>query len=188
MIKAIIFDCFGVLVESSFEPFKKKYLEHDQNLVTEAELLDQQSSRGVISHEKLLCEFAKLAQISVEQTTKEIDFNPRNPSLLEYINDALKPKYKIGFLSNASDNWLNELFTEEDIALFDDIVLSYEHNLAKPDTALYKIAAERLDVKPSECIFIDDRVDYIKGARDIGMSSVQYTDFESFKKQIEELL
>jgi FMN phosphatase YigB (HAD superfamily) len=39
-----------------------------------------------------------------------------------------------------------------------------------------------------ECIFIDDREDYIEGAQGVGMETILYKDFESFKKELSGLL
>lgn len=39
-----------------------------------------------------------------------------------------------------------------------------------------------------ECVFIDDRQDFINGAQSVGMKTILYKDFEEFKTQLEELL
>lgn len=188
MIKVIIFDCFGVLVDSSFEPFIKKYLSHDANAVAELRIIDHKASAGEITHDFLLENFAKIAGISLEQAKVEIDNNPRNEQLLGYIKNILKPHYKIGFLSNASDNWLEKLFISEDIELFDDIVLSYEYKMAKPDPEIFKISAKRLEVTTEECLFVDDRIEYCESAVNTGMKAIVYSDFEKFKFDLADAL
>mgnify|MGYP003832626127 FL=1 len=39
-----------------------------------------------------------------------------------------------------------------------------------------------------ECVFVDDRPNYIEGAQHVGMKTVLYTDFKDFKKRLEFLL
>lgn len=188
MIRAIIFDCFGVLVEASLEPFYKKYFQGKADLIAAAEERMQASNRGEITYEQFVQYLAQAAGISYEEAYIFLDSNPKNEELLQYIRKRLKPSFKIGFLSNASDDWLEELFTGEDLALFDAFVLSYQTGFAKPEAQIYEIAAEKLGVRLDECLFIDDREDYCEGARSVGMRAVQYTDFENCKNAIEELL
>jgi FMN phosphatase YigB (HAD superfamily) len=130
MIKAIVFDCFGVLVGGSLENFIDKYLSHDEILVQRAHDINGQACLGIISYEEQLSQFAELAEVGLEDIRHEMDDNPRNGRLLNYISEHLKGSYKISMLSNASDDWLSQLFTPEDLRLFDDFVLSYRvHSL-----------------------------------------------------------
>lgn len=186
-VKAIIFDCFGVLVASSLEPFYEKYLYGSNELIEEARYLDRQASMGQISYDEFVSQMAILARISEKETRGFLDNNPRNRELLNYIGQKLKPKYKIGFLSNASDNWLSELFTQEQIKLFDQIVLSCDVKLAKPDHKMYEIIADKLGIATSECIFVDDIERYCVAAEEVGMKSIRYKDFSDFVTQFSKI-
>lgn len=188
MIKAVIFDCFGVLVTSSYEPFKEKYFHGDQQLIDEFMWIENRSSRGEITLEEADEEFARVANITPEQASKELSKNPRNAQLLEYIEKELKDNYKIGMLSNVADDRLHELFSEDDLALFDDTVLSYQVGLAKPDPRIFRLAVQRLNLEPEECVFVDDNRGYCNGAEDVGMSTILYTNIDDFKSKIHQLL
>ncbi len=131
---------------------------------------------------------AQIAGISTKETRGVLDTNPSNIPLLEFIRDELKPHYKIGFLSNASDDWLEELFSPDQQSLFDDFVLSFQHGIAKPDTAIFELAAERLGTKPVDCVFVDDVTAYCEGARSVGMQTIQFQNFEQFKKELQGVL
>ncbi len=108
MTKAIIFDCFGVLVESSVDVFFEKYLSDTPDKIERLRGLDDQASRGRLTYDEFVVEAAQIAGISTKETRGVLDTNPSNIPLLEFIRDELKPHYKIGFLSNASDDWLEE--------------------------------------------------------------------------------
>ena len=186
--KAIIFDCFGVLVEDSLHSFYATYLPDEPEKVEHLQLVDKQASSGEITYDEFVAETARTANIPVEQARTFLDNNPPNESLLDYIATDLKPNYKIGFLSNASDDWMDDLFTPEQQKLFDDVILSFQHGIAKPDIKIFELAANRLGVKPSECIFIDDVADYGTGAKAVCMTFIQYKSFEQVKNDlIEEL-
>lgn len=188
MIRAVIFDCFGVLVRGSLETFHDRYFRDDPELLQQARDLDAATSSGMIPYDEFLRESAKLAGISVKQVQAILDDTPANERLLDYIRDELKPRYRIGMLSNAGDNWLDDLFSKDQQALFDDFVLSYRYKMSKPDERIYRIAAENLGVEPSECVFIDDIARYCDGARDVGMQVIQYEAFEQFQTDISAVL
>ena len=188
MIKAIIFDCFGVLVTSSYEPFKQKYFHGDAELIRKFIEIEDRSSRGEITLEEAEQGFADLAGISFEQCEYELAQNPRNESLLAYISESLKGQYKIGFLSNVAKDRTHELFNDDDIVLFNDMVLSFQVGMAKPQTEIFQLAAERLGLQPNECIFVDDLSKYLVGAKEAGMHTVLFKDTEQFKRDIEKLL
>lgn len=189
MIKAIIFDCFGVLVQESLKPFYKKYLNDDPVKIARSEEKMAASNRGEITYEEWLGILGELAGIgSAEEVGQALEANPRNEELLQYIRHKLKPHYKIGFLSNASANWLDELFLPEDMELFDSVVLSYETGFAKPEAQIFEIAADKLEVRLDECVFTDDREDYLLGAQGVGMHAILYKDFEQFKVELESII
>jgi epoxide hydrolase-like predicted phosphatase len=188
MIKAIIFDCFGVLVTSSYEPFKAQYLHNDKELIDKFMAIENRSSRGEISLGEAEKEFASLAGISFQETAEFLQDNPRNKLLLRLISQDLVDKYKISMLSNIADDRIGEMFTSDDIKLFDDMVLSYQTGLAKPDTRIYKLAAERLSLEPEECIFIDDNTYYCDGAAEIGMKTIRYESFKQMKNELDKIL
>ena len=188
MIKGIIFDCFGVLVTSSYEPFKSEVLKNDTELIEKFMDIENRSSRGEISLEVAEKEFSELSGLSFQETTDYLTNNPRNVILLRYIAQELHGRYKLSMLSNVADDRVEELFEPNDIDLFDDMVLSFQVNLAKPDEKIYVLAAERLGLQPSECVFIDDNQGYCSAAADVGMKTVLYSDFKNAKRTLEELL
>lgn len=188
MIKAVLFDCFGVLAKSSLEPFIDKYFPNDPDMAAHINDIDRQGCVGLLTYKQIVGEFAKLAKVSEVEVLKVLDENPPNTELLNYIETELKPSYKIGILSNASDNWLDDIFTSEQQALFDVAVLSCEVKCAKPDERIYRIVVEKLGLQPEECVFIDDVERYCTGASDIGMKAIVYKDLAQCRKELEKLL
>jgi HAD superfamily hydrolase (TIGR01549 family) len=188
LIKAVIFDCFGVLVGGSFEVFIAKYLSHDSELVESAREIDHRASQGKVTFEEVAVHFSKLAKIPLEETLLVLDHTPRNIDLLQFISKELKGKFKLGLLSNASDDWLDELFTSKDLELFDEIILSFQIGYAKPEASAYEITAGRLSVRLDECVFIDDREEYIEGAKHVGMKAILFKDVDTLKLELENVL
>lgn len=188
MIKAVIFDCFGVMVKSSLEPFIENHFRDNPEKIAEMRRLDNLANRGILPWQEFQKAAAELSGQTPQQVWDELDDNPPNLELFAYIIDELKSNYKIGFLSNASDDWMNDLFTEAQRALFDDVVLSFRVGMAKPDKAIFELAAARLGVDVNECVFIDDIERYCEGARDAGMKSLQYCSFDVFKEAMRSVI
>jgi glucose-1-phosphatase len=59
---------------------------------------------------------------------------------------------------------------------FDGLALSYQVGAVKPDQRFYQACAELAARHPHECIFIDDMLENVEGARQAGLIGVQYTD------------
>ncbi|MFT5222030.1 MAG: epoxide hydrolase-like predicted phosphatase [Glaciecola sp.] len=55
---------------------------------------------------------------------------------------------------------------------FEDLVISGEVGLRKPDPAIYLLAAERLGVGVVDCIFVDDLDSNVEAAQAVGMAGV----------------
>jgi putative hydrolase of the HAD superfamily len=86
---------------------------------------------------------------------------------------ALRPPYRVSILSNADATLRERLRDRLAIHdLFDDVVCSAEIGLAKPDPAIYRLAAERLGLPPEACVFVDDFEPNVAAARAVGMQGV----------------
>jgi epoxide hydrolase-like predicted phosphatase len=72
--------------------------------------------------------------------------------------------------------------------LFDEVVISGEVGLRKPEPAIYRLVAERLGLAPEECVFVDDLAPNVRGAAAVGMVGVHYADHDSVVAELEELL
>ncbi len=188
MVKAVIFDCFGVLVASSYDNFFETFLSDKPEIVEQIHALDQQTVSGTLPLADFYKEVALITDIPEEKVISFMRHNPLHTDLVGYIENELKPFYQIGFLSNAADDRLDELFTKAQQDLFDDMILSFKVGLAKPNVEIFQMSAERLGVEPHECVFVDDVQRYVDGAQMAGMQAIRYTGFNRFKQEIETIL
>lgn len=187
MIKAVIFDFFGVLVTEGFKRFCDKYFPYDQAKRRQAIELVTDHDWGKISQAEYISGLAELAGVSQEVVAAHMEDNQPNDLLIDYIRQQIKPKYKVGVLSNSGDDYLGQILDPKDVSLFDDIILSYRHGVVKPQIEIFELAAERLGVATTECLFVDDSQSHVDGARRAGMKAIFYEDFPSFKKEIEKI-
>ncbi len=187
MIKAIIFDCFGVLTSSRWKEFWSSLPVSEQQGARE---LNRQYDAGQITKEEFLSRIQNLTAHSPEEVEfvlfghKEL----KNTQLIEYIR-TLKNKYKLSILSNVATEWIKaELLNEQEQALFDDMVFSFEVGMTKPDARIFELAARRLKVSTNECVFIDDIDHYCQAARAVGMQAILYQNFAQMQADLKALL
>jgi putative hydrolase of the HAD superfamily len=87
---------------------------------------------------------------------------------------GLRPGYRTVILSNADVTLRGRLRQLGVDHLFDAIVSSAEEGLAKPEPAIYRLAAERVGVPPEACVFIDDYDANVRAAEAVGMQGIVY--------------
>lgn len=58
--------------------------------------------------------------------------------------------------------------------LFDDIIISGEYGIVKPEPAIYHIALKRMKKQASECLFIDDSQANINTAKSLGFQTIHF--------------
>ena len=68
--------------------------------------------------------------------------------------------------------------------LFDDIVVSGEERLVKPDPRIYRLALDRFGLAPDEAIFIDDRADNVAAAEALGIPGHLFEDAASLRGEL----
>ena len=90
----------------------------------------------------------------------------------------LRERYRVSVLSNA-DYTLQDTMRERGIhSLFHDVVCSADVGLAKPDARVFALAAQRLGVDAGACVFVDDTEANVTAARDAGMAAVHFRVFQ----------
>lgn len=190
MIKAIIFDCFGVLYPDTYWSMARMYLGEDlRGKKSELHDLVAQVDFGVITRDQLWQNFAKLVGKNTDDIYAQLkEMGGLDKRLLEFI-ESKKPDYKIGMISNVGQGFIERMFTDKPPEYyFDSLVLSSDVGLVKPDPEIYKLSAEQLGVEPEEAVFIDDIEKNSKGAEMIGMKSIHFKSYEQFIKEIEYIL
>jgi putative hydrolase of the HAD superfamily len=105
--------------------------------------------------------------------------------MLEAVRRTREAGVPTGLISNS---WVMEHYTDEIRALFDEVVISAEVGLHKPQPEIYLLAAERLGVAPQDCVFVDDLRENCAGAEAVGMTAVLHRDAGETIARVEELL
>ena len=186
MIKAVLFDCFGVLVTDKLLELLQERV-HDEATWQEIWRHDDAVNRGEMTIDQYLEFLGAQVGLTTAEMREVFERDAPNEELLGYIA-SLKPRYKLAVVSNIAADILPELLGAHHHALFDATVLSCDLGIVKPDSRIYLAAAEAVGCEPSECLFVDDKERYCEPARALGMRTVRYQNALQCKNDCEVLL
>ena len=107
-------------------------------------------------------------------------------AMVEAVRTARRRGVRTGLLSNSwgVDYYPHDLLEE----LFDDVVISGQVGMRKPDPEVFLAAARNLEQPPEACVFVDDIRANVEAAERVGMRGVLHERTEETIPRLEELL
>ena len=109
----------------------------------------------------------------------------QNPAMVAWQQQLRQHGLLTAILSNMGDNVLANLQREFLwIHNFDVLVWSFQHLMAKPDPAIYRLVLEKLNVQPGEALFLDDKLVNIKAAQALGMHAIQFSTVDRLRSEL----
>ncbi|MBN1255957.1 MAG: HAD family phosphatase [Deltaproteobacteria bacterium] len=191
-MKAIIFDWGGVLIDSPaqgmLDLFAQEFGVTPEAVNNAYRPFGERFQKGQIEEHDLwegLC-----AALGVEKPYKPLLWEhvfeqvyAPNEEMFSLASTLKDWGYKVGLLSNTESPTVR-FFHQQGYTMFDVAVFSCEEGTAKPERRIYQIALERLGAKPTEVVFIDDRVDFIEGAQKLGMHTIRFENPQQAKQAL----
>ena len=197
MLKAVIFDWGGVLMRTVDASGRRKW---EQKLGLPLYTVDRavhgsrswkQAQSGIISDAAYWADVAAQLGLNDEELAEfRQDYfggDRLDPQMVQFIRE-LRPRFTTALLSNASPR-LRDLLEELDVTeAFDEIVISGEVGVQKPDPAIYRILLERLGLAPEETIFVDDFRENIERAQQLGMQTLHFRATMDWRGELSRIL
>ncbi|WP_116244901.1 HAD family phosphatase [Nocardiopsis sp. FIRDI 009] len=87
-----------------------------------------------------------------------------------------------------SNSWGNGYPREHFDSTFDEVVISGEVGMRKPEPRIYLHTCERLGLRPQDCVFIDDLAHNVRTAEELGMTGVLHTDAATTRRELSRIL
>jgi putative hydrolase of the HAD superfamily len=196
MIKTVIFDLGGVIVPFDFrrgyakmEPLCSYPAAEIPERIRKTDLVTRFES-GQIEPREFVAELGSLLDLKIGYedfcSLWTGIFLPHTLIPDAFVED-LKSRYRLLLLSNTNAIHF-EMIREKYPILrhFDRYVLSYRVGAMKPLPAIYEAALAEAQCRPEECIFTDDLLPYVEGARKAGLNAVQFLGYEQLRRDMRE--
>jgi epoxide hydrolase-like predicted phosphatase len=196
-IKAVFFDLGGVIVRTEFQAPRQRLADRlgmdyeDLLKIVYGSETNYRASIGEISvdeHWAFVLQRLKRPVAELEVIRREFyagDIIDR--ALIDYIR-SLRGKYKTGLISNAWGDLRDFIIRKKFDDAFDQLFISAEVGVMKPEARIYQIALEQLGVSPHEAVFVDDFYENIEGCEKLGMKGIHFKDPETALQQLKKLL
>ncbi len=182
MIKAIIFDLGGVVIDFS----NSRYYAH----LSRTSGLSESTIRETIERRELpllergminLTTFERSVARSLGISSKNVEwykFYTRSVSIdvdVSELIETLHNEYIIAFISNIDKSRYKYTMKILDLDLFDFRFASCYIGLRKPGAGIFRHALKTMKISAGQAVFIDNQPENVMGARKIGIESVRFT-------------
>lgn len=145
--------------------------------------------RGAIDEDEIIERFvandpgieAEIRRTYADITTLLKQYDGAKPFILKLKELGFKVLYLSNFSRKAEVECAREL---DFIPLTDGGILSWHYKLIKPDPAIYELLIEMYDLDPGRCIFFDDSLKNVEGARRCGFDAEVFKGYDEAMKLI----
>lgn len=201
-IKTIIFDLGGVIVELDYSNFYKQIIALSPLEKPQTQIMLEFFRQSDLYHQgkmtdeefyKLACEILQVCMIDQNQffeAFNSIISNSSQPEMISLLKELKgMKKYKLIALSNVnSSHWGYLLNKKWDfLEYFSEFILSHEVHLTKPDPRIFQLAIEKSECKAEEIVYIDDGLNNIRSANDLGIRGLYFTTVEDLIEEFKKL-
>jgi len=196
-IRAVFFDHGGVIVRTEYQVPRQHLadrlgMEYDDIVRI---VFDSPSGRratvGAITaaqHWDSVMERLRLPKSEMRTVRKEFfGGDVIDLEMLDTLRD-LRSSYFVGLISNAWDDLRAYIVAQKFDDAFEQMVISAEVGVAKPDAKIYQIALEQAGVSPDEAVFVDDFIENIQGCQKLGMHGIHFRSREQAMAELKQML
>jgi HAD superfamily hydrolase (TIGR01509 family) len=210
-IKALIFDCDGVLVDTerdghrvSFNrAFKTKGLNAEWDIPLYGRLLNIAGGKermkfyfdengwpdNISDKDAFVKELHKLKTDLFMQIIESGEL-PLRPGVARIVDEAIKKRLKLAVCSTSNERAVNmvveKMLGKDRKIHFNAILAGDVVSKKKPDPEIYNLALKRLGLKPDECVVVEDSRNGLLAAKAAGMNCIVttngYTENEDFSE------
>ncbi len=107
---------------------------------------------------------------------------------MEKLIRRLRKEYRVAALSSITSPWIELMEKKYKISKrFHDHHYSYDHGIDKPDARFFLSAARKMNVKPEDCIVVDDMKKFLTAVRKTGAKTILFKNAKQLEKELKKL-
>ena len=197
-IDSVIFDIGKVLVDFNPPRFLKTITPDEQLRALFRSIIFlspdwAEADRGLASDEETLSQFIQAAP-EHEETIRYIyehsgEIIIQFPYAVPWVQELQERGFRVYALSNYSRHLYDRSVQKmEFLSHMDGVVFSWQCHSIKPEEEIYRCLFRQYQIDPSRAVFLDDNLQNIEKARELGMQGILFTGYDSAKKQLDSLL
>jgi len=111
-----------------------------------------------------------------------------NYHIIELVHGLKSSGFKIGLISNIIKPVREIIKRDGYYDIFDEVILSCEVGLLKPQKEIYQLALHRIDAVAQESIFIDDKQPNLDTAKSMGFATILAKTPEQIISEVNKLI
>lgn len=197
MIRNIIFDIGNVLADFRWKEFlrDKGFDKEMVERIARASVLSpywNEVDRGVLGREEIMEKFVSVDPGIEEELHIAYDnikglVTPRSYAV-PWVRELKEKGYGVYYLSNFSEMAHREC--DDALAFMSDTdggIFSYQEKVIKPDREIYELLLSRYGLKAEECVFLDDTLENVEGARACGLCGIWFQTREQAVSELRAL-
>lgn len=190
MIKNIIFDVGGVILDDSLENISKVYGKDMSNIYKKVYgsgfkecILGKTSMLDYLKQFQGDKDYQYISEILDPQKQKL--FNPLIKENYDYICNLKGKGYHLYILSNLTKETYDYLNSVIDInKYFEGAIFSYEVGLRKQETDIFRLIINKYNLDLKETIFFDDKERNVNNAISVGINAKVFRSINDVEKEL----
>ena len=199
MIKTVIFDIGGVLVNFSWDKFIHEVLcDEPEEIIRRVDLAVWENNRwdaldlgeplekvvdGMIKNDPACEKQIKYLFANIGKCVS------RREGSIEWIKNLKSRGLQVLYLSNYSHTVMDANKSALDfLPYMDGGIFSCDVHVVKPNKKIYELLAQKYNLNPSECVFIDDLAQNIEGAKNFGFNGIKLNSVEQAQEDLNNML
>lgn len=197
-VRNVVFDLGGVVLDWDVDAIVRMITDDvvAQQRIKEDVLLHPDWTdldRGTCTEAEAVERFARRIEKPIDTMTgimRTADLSMKVKSgtvaIMQELSDRGYPLYCLSNMPVERWAYLQETYDFWD--MFEGIVISGHLKLVKPEPEIYQHLLDTYDLQPESCLFLDDAIHNVEGARAVGLQSIQFTTPEAGRKTLVPLL
>ena len=184
MIKAVIFDFFGVICSDEYWQFARQ----DGHADVVFKDYSEEVNLGQIPWQVFVQKIAEATGKTIVEVNQMYESEKIDPRVTGLIHELHK-NYKTALISNAHHEFIDTLFAQSNLTqIFDEVVVSSRLGIVKPDPRIFEYTLEKLKILASEAVFIDDLERHTVSAAGLGMKTIVFENFDQCRIELDTIL